>query len=261
MERLIFCDVDGTLTITEKENWGLLRQVKETLKKKEIVLGLATGRSLDQTQKLIEFLEPQGPVITNNGSSIFLGNQCLFSVTLDISCVFSFVDALYYEGVFQIFGGNRESIIYTKNMNPGILVPDTSKRVSTHLSEDELIEAKIQKVYINECGRKSGIIHRISEKTLPDRSSLSVLDYGSEWEITSKGTSKGNALRWLQEHGFINLKDVSAIGDSLNDIEMLEMVGTGIAVGNASSVVKDSAAYKCSKCCTYGVLEALQQYF
>ncbi|NRG48280.1 HAD hydrolase family protein, partial [Bacillus sp. CRN 9] len=39
----------------------------------------------------------------------------------------------------------------------------------------------------------------------------------------------------------LDLEDVYAFGDGLNDIEMLEASGTGVAMGNAFDVVKEAA--------------------
>lgn len=60
-------------------------------------------------------------------------------------------------------------------------------------------------------------------------------------EITHLEATKGRALRHLAEEAGIKREEVAAIGDSLNDIDMLEYAGTGVAVANAREEVKKVA--------------------
>ncbi len=60
-------------------------------------------------------------------------------------------------------------------------------------------------------------------------------------EITNLEATKGRALRHLAEEAGIKREEVAAIGDSLNDIDMLEYAGTGVAVANARDEVKKVA--------------------
>lgn len=60
-------------------------------------------------------------------------------------------------------------------------------------------------------------------------------------EIMDKGVTKGSALRlWMQSHG-IQPSAVTAFGDAENDLDMLQSVGHGFAVANATPGLK--AAY------------------
>ncbi|MFT5265845.1 MAG: Cof subfamily protein (haloacid dehalogenase superfamily) [Polaribacter sp.] len=58
-------------------------------------------------------------------------------------------------------------------------------------------------------------------------------------EISSKQISKLSALSFLLEQKFpVSLEEVIAFGDNYNDIEMIQGVGLGVAVGNAKEEVK-----------------------
>ena len=41
----------------------------------------------------------------------------------------------------------------------------------------------------------------------------------------------------------MEMENVYAFGDSLNDIEMLQAVGTGVAMGNGLDIVKENADF------------------
>ncbi len=60
-------------------------------------------------------------------------------------------------------------------------------------------------------------------------------------EITHLEATKGRALRYLAEEWGIKREEVAAIGDNLNDLDMLEYAGTGVAVANAREKLKKVA--------------------
>ena len=66
--------------------------------------------------------------------------------------------------------------------------------------------------------------------------------YGGELrnvEVNRMGVHKGRGLEWLAHHLGCTLANVIAIGDSENDLEMLNAVALPIAMGNASAAVKN----------------------
>lgn len=79
-------------------------------------------------------------------------------------------------------------------------------------------------------------------------------------ECTPKGTSKATGIAWLCEHLGIDKDDTYAIGDSINDLEMLEFVGHSIAMGNGSQIAKDAAEYVTTSLHENGVENALKHY-
>lgn len=60
-------------------------------------------------------------------------------------------------------------------------------------------------------------------------------------EVVAKGVSKGHALEMLAGRLNIPLHQCIALGDSTNDIEMIQTAGLGVAVGNARQELKDIA--------------------
>ena len=53
-------------------------------------------------------------------------------------------------------------------------------------------------------------------------------------------------------------EDAVAFGDGENDIPMLRVCGTGVAMGNASQTVKDAADYVTTDVRDHGVVHALR---
>jgi len=60
-------------------------------------------------------------------------------------------------------------------------------------------------------------------------------------EIARAGSGKGNALKYLAERLGVAQSETVSIGDSPNDISMLEWAGLGIAIGDVSAEVRAAA--------------------
>ncbi|MCC5667223.1 Cof-type HAD-IIB family hydrolase [Nostoc sp. CHAB 5784] len=64
------------------------------------------------------------------------------------------------------------------------------------------------------------------------------------FEATNASVNKGTAVRYLAEELLgLELANVMAIGDNFNDVEMLEYVGLGVAMGNAPAGVQAIAQW------------------
>jgi Cof subfamily protein (haloacid dehalogenase superfamily) len=61
--------------------------------------------------------------------------------------------------------------------------------------------------------------------------------------ILPKNTSKSHAIEFLQNYLSIQKDEIMAIGDNINDIDMLQNSGISIAVANAYSDLKNVAKY------------------
>jgi Cof subfamily protein (haloacid dehalogenase superfamily) len=79
-------------------------------------------------------------------------------------------------------------------------------------------------------------------------------------EVLPKNCSKANGVRMLLKDLGVALENVMAIGDAENDIEMLKMVGLGVAVGNASEAVKAAVTEVVASNNNNGVAEAIEKF-
>ncbi|RAV24303.1 Cof-type HAD-IIB family hydrolase, partial [Staphylococcus warneri] len=61
--------------------------------------------------------------------------------------------------------------------------------------------------------------------------------------ITHSDAQKGIALETIAERLNIDMENVMAIGDNMNDISMLERVGYSVSMANAAAEVKAVATY------------------
>ena len=77
---------------------------------------------------------------------------------------------------------------------------------------------------------------------------------------TSRTRTSIRASAWLKLRNYcdIPLDKFAAFGDGENDVTMLEMAGTGIAVGNADPKAQAAASYVAKQPYGLGVVEGLR---
>lgn len=80
-------------------------------------------------------------------------------------------------------------------------------------------------------------------------------------EVLNKNASKGQSLKELAHLLNIPKERIMAIGDSGNDIDMVEYAGLGVAMGNAIPEVKDVADVVTDTVDEFGVATAINRYF
>ncbi len=90
---------------------------------------------------------------------------------------------------------------------------------------------------------------------------VDVLDTGFAIHLQQKGINKGTAFQRVAEDIGIPPAEFLAIGDAINDVEMIRMAGTGVAVANAHASMKSAAGWVCQKKYGEGFIEAIQKYF
>ncbi|GLT53424.1 hypothetical protein SLA2020_266940 [Shorea laevis] len=79
-------------------------------------------------------------------------------------------------------------------------------------------------------------------------------------EIVPLGTSKGSGVEMLLDHLGSTAKEVMAIGDGENDVEMLELASLGIALSNGSEKAKAVANVIGASNDEDGVADAIYRY-
>lgn len=80
-------------------------------------------------------------------------------------------------------------------------------------------------------------------------------------DIVPKNTNKSEALKILQNYLKIQNNEVMAIGDNVNDIDMIKNSGIGVAVGNAYDEIKQVAKYTTQTDVEHGAFaEAIYKY-
>ena len=99
----------------------------------------------------------------------------------------------------------------------------------------------------------------MSRKTIKDGTEDVQIEYFYT-EITNKNVNKWTAIEYLLELENISPEEVMAIGDNVNDKEMIENSGLGVVMGNSSEQMKALGNVVVSDNNSDGIVEAIQEY-
>ena len=251
----IFLDIDGTLVAHKtlpRENVEAIATAQAAGHK----VFLNTGRSYAFIPwEVLSEIRFDG-VCAGCGSQVVIGEHTLHSVVLENEFVASIADEykksgkfLFIEGEQACFFVNGQAFGGTNRFLPADRYPCYEINSGSH--------------FLNEFGN-----HRISKLTYLGDSfdakdkalweqQLRVIEYPTHVESVIYGCDKALGIKIALEALGIPHENSIAMGDSTNDIEMLEYAGISVAMGNAPDEVKKSCTYVSADASEGGVAQAL----
>ena len=105
-----------------------------------------------------------------------------------------------------------------------------------------LTEDPIQVMFNGSVEPMRALVAALRAMPIADQFSVAITEYVprdfSLVDVNGAGCSKGTTLaRWVERRG-MTPADVMAVGDNLNDVEMLDFAGTAYVMGNATDALK-----------------------
>ena len=249
MIRLLAIDIDGTLL----DSHGVIPDANIHAISAAIDAGvevaLATGRRYDFARAIFEQLRSPLTLILSNGAVIKTcagetlqrrllprdiardvlgrtpcrdGTAVVFDRPRDGQVVFEAID-WEHPRHSRFFATNRP---YLAESNP----------LEACLTEDP-----IQVMFTGSCGPMRALFHDLRREP-EEKFSVALTEYQhrdfSLVDVVGWGVSKGAALQdWAASRGYAT-SEIMAIGDNLNDLEMLEAAGTPVVMANANPELK-----------------------
>ena len=261
---LMATDMDLTLVMPAKDVSEENLRATRLLKENGVALTIATGRSSYLTDKFADILGIDVPLITGNGSALWDSKTRSHIYSADfpreklIRLLTVFMDknvdcTLYStEGIFLCPASSRQW--FCDAYNEGL--PEELKAPVYHIDKSFLnsdIPEFNKFLLINVCDSIAGEL-----KNDPD---LYVVSSGPTfYDVMAAGVSKGSGLLHLADLLGIPRENTFAIGDSENDLSMIEDARYGIAMGNSDPDVLKAASFITSTCAEDGFAKAVYEY-
>ncbi|TCL71543.1 hypothetical protein EDC14_10075 [Hydrogenispora ethanolica] len=273
--RLICIDMDGTLfnsqrRITETTR-ASLRQVRDL----GVHVVISTGRTYADAAYYAELIGTESVVIAANGAYIREkgGGKVIYQQALTeplIRMILEICDR--YRASFSLYTPWKE---YYRDTFPrllrGLFRLPRRRRGQIRIAAREAVSTREQwaSVISREQDQllKCVIFHRNQAKLRRIRDELARtggLEVASSgWdniELTCQGVSKGHGVALLARYYNLRQEEIMAIGDGENDLAMIQYAGLGVAMGNASAIVKGQADYITDTNDRDGVAKAIQRF-
>ena len=273
--KLVALDLDGTLfdssSHISERNLTAIRSITD----KGIHVVISTGRPFEG----IPFDQIKGTginyAITANGSGIYeiSTGKCLYENAMDEDLVTPILNFLLTRDIHMdaFIGGKGYTPVQCVETAQKLTVPSSIKNyiITTRTRLDNILQfihenqLKVQKMTLNFYPAADGTLidRETVRKFLVSNPSITTVCGGyNNLEFTRADTNKGVGLRKLAEILGVNPDATMAIGDTENDLAIIEAAGIGVAMGNATDAVKARADYVTTTNTKDGVAAAIEHF-
>lgn len=235
--KIAFFDIDGTLVdMNKKQISEKTIEVLKRLKENNIIICIATGRT---PVTLPDFKELFDVFLTFNGSYCFNKTQTIFSNPLkqeDVKTILK--NAAAIQRPVSIATKNR---VAANGRDEDLVEYYSFAHLEVEVAEDfeKLAEQEIYQIMMG--GRKDEY-----DRILQNVQGAKITAWWDRAvDIIPCDGGKGKGVEAVLEFFHLRKEDAVAFGDGNNDIELLQAVGHGVAMGNASAELKAIADDVC----------------
>ncbi|MGR6837061.1 Cof-type HAD-IIB family hydrolase [Syntrophomonas erecta] len=261
--KLIAIDLDDTLLDSRRGISRPAREAIQAVRRQGVLVTLATGRMYRHTVPFAHQLQINLPLITYQGALVKYSDsgEVIYNRTLPAQRAIQIIKLLQKENIcHHIYSGDQ---LYLKEITEPVteylqvtetdpvlvedLLPVISKRPPEEIMA--IIESPRQMREV-----ETLLKHHFGHQLHISRFKNCYL------EIMDAQATKAHALEVIAESYSIDRQEVMAIGDSYNDLPMLQWAGIGVAMGNAPLDIKLAADFVTLSNDEEGVRAALYQY-
>ncbi len=235
MKKLISLDLDGTLLNSEKkvskENIEALREFKKIGGK----VVFATARPKRVVTPLLPPFLLEDILICHNGGEIYIDNKEVYTHFIIKNEVERITNSLLEKFPNKFLGVESKEELFT------------NKEILNFFGEEPHTIVDFKNFNFENAPKilfeMEDIDKNLVEEILGNEYKLVVSDKGVLGQISRSGINKLSGIKRVLNEFNLTLKDCIAFGDDYNDMEILEGVGVGVAMGNAEEDVKKVANY------------------
>ena len=268
--RLLALDIDGTLLDSEGRIPAANRDAIARAIDAGVEVALATGRRYEFARQIFESLPEPLTLILSNGAIVKARDGRTLMRSLLPRATAHRVLAGFPEhraSAAVVFDRPREGQVVFETIDwehprhRRFFEVNRPFLAEVAPLENCLTEDPIQVMFSGGCGEMRTLFERLQQ---PDGLSVALTEYVhrdfSLVDIVTAGCSKGSALRaWAGQRGFAR-DDVMAMGDNLNDLQMLEFAGTAVLMANALPELKARGWAVTGSNDEGGVAQAIDRY-
>lgn len=261
MQKILFFDLDGTLlTYLDGESYvseGVVKQLKR-LKDKGYLLFVASGRPFAFISKVVSDINFDGYILCN-GAHVEINDKIIYKQALDTQKVKKLINELEIH--------NSQYVIETSKYS--YLKPEFEKLYDfymqcninkAYLARDYNIEdvySDILKIEINAKEENVAYLQSI----ISDNFNYDSHGTENSFEIYDKKVTKATGVKKVLDYYNLPIEASYAFGDGTNDLEMIQIVGTGVAMGNGVDELKEVADIVCESTYDDGLSKILEELF
>lgn len=241
--KLLISDLDGTLLEKDCSISQETLELVEKIRNLGVLFSIATGRALSAAKDYIEKLNIKTPVILFNGARIYdpIEKRYLTQYFLSNKAVELAINVVgTHKDLTIAFFVNEEVYAYNIGLNAATYVIRDALVYKSIGDLEPMKKAKVTKIVFASYPYNLSLLEIELPQIFGQEADV-VRSEDDLLEILPKSVSKGTALKELCRLLKISTSEVIAMGDSMNDLEMLKIAGMGVAVGKAKDELRKNA--------------------
>lgn len=251
--KIVFFDIDGTLLDHEKKLPSATKSAVKQLQENGVFVAIATGRSPFMYEPLRKELNID-TFVSFNGQYVVFENEVIYRNPIKEADI-----KKLHEAAEEY---NQTPIVFMNEATMKSSVAN-NQRVEEALGSLKFPHPDVKVDFYKESDIYQALLFCTEEEEKPFTSQYDQFRF-IRWheystDVLPSGGSKAEGIKILMDRVGFNLDEVYAFGDGLNDIEMLQAVGHGVAMGNASQIVKKHADYVTKDVADEGIYYGLKQ--
>lgn len=265
-KKMIVMDLDGTLLNKESKVTENTKEYLYNLKQKGYIMVIATGRILKSALIATDGAEFANYIVADAGAAVYKKeNDEWKEIYEDViprkiieDIILTFDDEKYR--YLDICSKNQIDMLSTKYVSESIITID-------YTSKNEILKNIKKTLHISAGFVNNELVEeyrQIFSEKYPKLDFTIMQDSfdNVQWlEAFQKGVQKYKGVYKISQIENMDNKDVIAFGDGLNDVDMLEKCGVGVAMKNALPDVKKKADFITDKNnWEDGIIEFLGKY-
>lgn len=237
--KLVALDMDGTLLNEKHEVSKVNRKAIKEAQEKGVYIVLSTGRTLRTCKDHADSLELTSYLVTVNGSEIWDEKREIVER--------NFVSTELIQWMWELTKQHKTKFwAISTEQNWFDEMPEDITGVQWLKFGFNIEDDAVREIILNELKTKG-------EFEVSNSSPTNI-------EVNPAGINKANGLKIVCKRLGIEMKNVMAVGDSLNDLAMIQEAGMGVAMGNAQEIVKEAADWVTASNTEDGVAKAIRKW-
>ncbi len=263
----LILDIDGTLVGSDKQVSETTRQAIIAAQERGKTVAIASGRSISGIRKTASRIALErfgGYVIAYNGTTVIncKTGECVYNQTVDTSLIKPVYEAAKEAQVgILVYHDPAKELVAGNGVDQYIQMDAQACDVSIREVNDfvKQIDFPINKFLLT--GEPSYMIEveKVMKEKFGDRMNVFRSD-PYYVELLPKYVDKGVAVDKLVKYLDLKRERVICVGDSYNDLPMLQYAGMGVAMGNAQNTVKEAADYVTASNDEDGIVQIIDKF-
>jgi 5-amino-6-(5-phospho-D-ribitylamino)uracil phosphatase len=271
--RLIAVDLDGTLLNSKLEISQANRQALAAASERGIRIAVTTGRRFHSARPLLDSLPFPVTMVTSNGAMVrTLSGEVLHRNFLPKKTAIQILEAsvdyrAYAVAIFDEVARGQVMMQQNASLNgPLRWYLKTAREYLLQVPDlaAELPGDPIQVMFGGAPAFMEPLEFQLRSSPAGRHVHLTWTKYYerdvSLLDVMNLGCSKASGLEWLLAQEGFDPREVMAIGDNYNDLEMLQMAGFPVIMGNCSPGLKSNGWHTTDSNDEDGVARAIHKY-